>query len=214
MLYIHSSEIKCHGNLTSKNCVVDSRFTLKITDFGLPMFMSPQFENDEQIYKGLFNHSYFFFTKAGLFCINNILFSVQLWKAPELQFPIANANLSQLYIGTNKGDVYSFAIIVQEILYRRGVFFLNDEDLKATFNITRRDSNDLSEASTPTKDQPGNKLTYKQIYQTVKTGLRPSLDLETCSKEIIELLKRCWSDSPTERPEFSIINELMRKITK
>ena len=34
MLFIHSSEIKCHGNLTSANCVVDSRFTLKISDFG------------------------------------------------------------------------------------------------------------------------------------------------------------------------------------
>ncbi len=52
MIYIHSSEIKCHGNLTSANCVVDSRFTLKITDFGLSAFQAPQFDHDEQIYKG------------------------------------------------------------------------------------------------------------------------------------------------------------------
>ena len=35
MAFIHSSEIKVHGNLKSSNCVVDSRFVLKVTDFGL-----------------------------------------------------------------------------------------------------------------------------------------------------------------------------------
>ena len=35
MAYLHSSDIRSHGNLKSSNCVVDSRFVLKITDFGL-----------------------------------------------------------------------------------------------------------------------------------------------------------------------------------
>jgi serine/threonine protein kinase len=35
MCYLHSTEIHSHGNLKSSNCVVDSRFVLKITDFGL-----------------------------------------------------------------------------------------------------------------------------------------------------------------------------------
>lgn len=35
MIYLHNSEIKSHGSLTSSNCVVDSRLTVKITDFGL-----------------------------------------------------------------------------------------------------------------------------------------------------------------------------------
>ena len=35
MAFIHSSELKVHGNLKSSNCVVDSRFVLKVTDFGL-----------------------------------------------------------------------------------------------------------------------------------------------------------------------------------
>lgn len=35
MDFIHSSDVRAHGNLKSSNCVVDSRFVLKITDFGL-----------------------------------------------------------------------------------------------------------------------------------------------------------------------------------
>lgn len=35
MHYLHNSDIRSHGSLKSSNCVVDSRFVLKITDFGL-----------------------------------------------------------------------------------------------------------------------------------------------------------------------------------
>ncbi|RXG71815.1 Receptor-type guanylate cyclase gcy-28 [Armadillidium vulgare] len=35
MAFLNSSEIRYHGNLKSTNCVVDSRFVLKLTDFGL-----------------------------------------------------------------------------------------------------------------------------------------------------------------------------------
>ena len=39
MIYLHNCEIKSHGKLRSSNCVVDSRWVLKITDFGLHEFM-------------------------------------------------------------------------------------------------------------------------------------------------------------------------------
>jgi len=35
MTYLHNSDIKSHGRLKSSNCVVDNRFVLKITDFGI-----------------------------------------------------------------------------------------------------------------------------------------------------------------------------------
>lgn len=38
MLFLHHSVIAYHGNLKSSNCVVDSRFVLKITDYGLESF--------------------------------------------------------------------------------------------------------------------------------------------------------------------------------
>lgn len=44
MSFLHSTEILSHGNLKSSNCVVDSRFVLKITDFGLHELRMPSGE--------------------------------------------------------------------------------------------------------------------------------------------------------------------------
>lgn len=38
MQFLHNGVIVSHGNLKSSNCVVDSRFVLKITDYGLESF--------------------------------------------------------------------------------------------------------------------------------------------------------------------------------
>uniref|UniRef100_A0A3Q3K720 Guanylate cyclase n=1 Tax=Monopterus albus TaxID=43700 RepID=A0A3Q3K720_MONAL len=101
MNYLHNSYIGCHGNLKSSNCVVDSRFVLKITDYGLASFRSSG-ENDD----------------------SHALYAKKLWTAPELL--IYDHHPPQ---GTPKGDVYSFGIILQEIALRNGPFYVEGMDL-------------------------------------------------------------------------------------
>ena len=50
MIFLHASEIKSHGKLKSSNCVVDSRWVVKITDFGLQEFMEGETDQTEGEY--------------------------------------------------------------------------------------------------------------------------------------------------------------------
>ncbi|XP_068903394.1 retinal guanylyl cyclase 2 isoform X4 [Tenebrio molitor] len=42
MKYLHSTPIRVHGYLTSRNCVIDARWVLKVADYGLPAFYEAQ----------------------------------------------------------------------------------------------------------------------------------------------------------------------------
>lgn len=50
----------------------------------------------------------------------------------------------------------------------------------------------------------------------MKSGslLRPTIELGECTSEIEQLMKRCWLEDPTERPDFADIRQIMRRINK
>jgi class 3 adenylate cyclase/ABC-type branched-subunit amino acid transport system substrate-binding protein len=103
--HLHHSELKFHGNLKSSNCLVTTRWVLKITDFGLHNFRAkaasmPVREN--------MRHTHY---------------RNQLWKAPEL---LRDPNM----IGNQKTDVYAFGIILHEILGRCGPFGIDTTSMK------------------------------------------------------------------------------------
>ncbi|XP_008287267.1 atrial natriuretic peptide receptor 2 [Stegastes partitus] len=158
---LHNSYFGCHGNLKSSNCVVDSRFVLKITDYGLASFRS-SCENDD----------------------SHALYAKKLWTAPELL--IYDRHPPQ---GTQKGDVYSFGIILQEIGLRNGPFYVEGMDLSP-----------------------------KEIVQKVRNGqkpyFRPTTDNRCHSEELTILMEGCWAEDPAERPDFGHIKIYMAKLNK
>ncbi|XP_061753631.1 retinal guanylyl cyclase 1 [Nerophis ophidion] len=97
MKYLHNRGI-VHGRLKSRNCVVDGRFVLKVTDYGFNEVLSAQnVIIDEEKPEDLF------------------------WTAPEL---LRNPSLRRK--GTFHGDVYSFSIIAQEVISRSAPFCMMD----------------------------------------------------------------------------------------
>uniref|UniRef100_A0A663DYT3 Guanylate cyclase n=1 Tax=Aquila chrysaetos chrysaetos TaxID=223781 RepID=A0A663DYT3_AQUCH len=161
MQFLHNGVIVSHGNLKSSNCVVDSRFVLKITDYGLASFrVAPDSED------------------------SHALFAKKLWTAPELlrmESPPAR--------GTQKGDVYSFGIIVQEVALRNGVFYVEGLDLSP-----------------------------KEIIERVKSGerpsFRPSANVGCHMEELGQLMQHCWAEDVLERPDFNQIKVQLRKFNR
>ncbi|XP_052756283.1 atrial natriuretic peptide receptor 1 isoform X4 [Galleria mellonella] len=161
MHYLHGTDIRSHGALKSSNCVVDSRFVLKITDFGLHALRSC--EKDSRA------HSYW--TRL-------------LWTSPEL-LRMSDPPPE----GTQKGDVYSFGIIMHEIVNRQGVFWLG----------------------------PGIEMSPKEIVDTViGSGIRPNVtNLRSCeADDAAELMRKCWAEDPAERPDFAHLKIAIRRLNK
>ncbi|TMS22144.1 Heat-stable enterotoxin receptor [Larimichthys crocea] len=100
-----------------------------------------------------------------------------LWIAPE---HLRKQGTSQ------KGDVYSFAIIAQEIVLRKCTFY--------TECCSDRE---------------------EKMSRVIMSYFRPDLDCDTASEkelEVYTLIKSCWDEDPEKRPDFKKIENCLGKI--
>merc|ERR1719150_276008 len=99
MIYLHNSDLGMHGNLRSSNCVITSRWTLQVTDFGIHEL---RFASEN--------------SPAG--CENPNNFKL-LWKAPEQLRDLRDGGTGR---GSKKADIYAMGIIVFELFGRQGPY--------------------------------------------------------------------------------------------
>ena len=114
--------------MSSSNCVVNQRWICRITDYGLHYIRSLSDSDDETVSDP----------------------SKLLWTAPEHL-------RDSLYPGTQPGDVYSFAIIAQEVLLRAEPY---------SYNSPRLDPSNLIKEL----KQPAGPVTRPAIPQGMFTG--------------------------------------------
>ncbi|XP_050352312.1 atrial natriuretic peptide receptor 1 [Nymphalis io] len=159
MCYLHSG-LGAHGKLRSSNCLIDGRFVLKISDYGLNTLCTPTdlIKDDAYYYK-------------------------LLWTAPEL---VAGSVYPGI-VASQKGDVYSFGIILEEIVLRAGPFH-HYTDAMTNKEIVSRVS---AHESPP----------FRPAVVVGEVGSAGG-----AAAELLELAARCWADGPDDRPSFDTIN--------
>ncbi len=161
MNFLHQSAIDFHGTLSSFKCVIDSKWTCKIYGFGLQMVRS-------SIKKTSATH--------------------MLWMAPEALHETQDT-ISKNSVGLKERDVYSFGIIVQEIVLQCPPYGLNDTSLDTS-----------------------------QIVQNVRQGcspvFRPVVPIDSAPQLWIELMQKCWQEAPSDRPSFAHILSLVRAMNQ
>ncbi|KAM4627243.1 retinal guanylyl cyclase 2 [Polymixia lowei] len=157
MKYLHHREFP-HGRLKSRNCVVDGRFVLKITDYGFNELLESQKAPKEEL------------PPEDLF-----------WTAPEF---LRDPEISRK--GTNKGDVYSFAIILQEVVVRGPPYCM--------------------------LGLPPEEIIRK--VKKPPPMCRPTVAPDQAPLECIQLMKQCWSEQPDRRPAFDEIFDQFKLINK
>ncbi|XP_049772085.1 retinal guanylyl cyclase 2 [Schistocerca cancellata] len=156
MRYLHTTPVRVHGYLTSRNCVIDARWVLKVTDYGLPAFYEAQ--NIPPPCKSARD---------------------LLWTAPEL---LRNPALRKQ--GSQPGDVYSFGIVMQEVVVRGEPFCmlaLSPEEI-------------LEKVKRP------------------PPLIRPSVSKGAAPPEAINIMRQCWAEQPDMRPDFGAVHDLFKKL--
>ncbi|XP_055590315.1 receptor-type guanylate cyclase Gyc76C-like [Uranotaenia lowii] len=164
MIYIHSSALNYHGNLKSSNCVVTSRWMLQVTDFGLHDLRHCA-ENES-----IGEHQHY----RNLF-----------WKAPEfLRKP-------SIY-GSQKGDVYAFAIILFEIIGRRGPFGYGDLEPIRIVELVKAENG------------PG--------QEPFRPDIESVIEDEDIPDYVINCIRDCWDENPEQRPDFPTIRNRLKRM--
>ncbi|CAH0600120.1 unnamed protein product [Chrysodeixis includens] len=156
MRYLHASPLRVHGRLSSRNCVVDSRWVLRVTDYGLPaLFHAQGLPHPHRAARDL------------------------LWTAPELLREACAGGR-----GSQPGDVFSFAIIMQEVIVRGEPYCML--------------------ALTP--DEIVEKVSRPPPL------IRPSVSMGAAPPDAVSVMRQCWSEAPDLRPDFHRLHDIFRHL--
>ncbi|XP_077490503.1 receptor-type guanylate cyclase Gyc76C-like isoform X2 [Amblyomma americanum] len=162
--YLHESDLRVHGNLKSTNVLVTNLWVLRLTNFGLMELRSANaasraHKDDKDVYR---------------------MYRSQLWRSPEVL-----RNPAQYPRGSQKDDIYAFAIILHEIIARQGPWGSTGQEPKAIVD---------------------------KVKAGMDPPFRPPVSDLQCQDYVLNVITDCWAEKPDARPELSQVQERLKKM--
>ena len=205
MTYLANSEIGSHGRLKSSNCLVDNRWCVKISDFGLKNFKADQYgirvfapENGVGVElpdaKEIEGCDYY-----------NLL-----WTAPEI-IATGVSHLNHVAYGSSAGDIYSFSIIMVEMCTRQHPYHelshLRSDELVQMIGRLIENCNSA-------------KLVESRDIEDIPIFvIRPQINEDDLpdnveqAEGLLTLIETCWNHDPLCRPDFATCGKCLNRIS-
>ncbi|KAL3108346.1 hypothetical protein niasHT_014495 [Heterodera trifolii] len=208
--FLHNSPLQFHGRLKSSACLINERWQVKISYFGLRWLKSPQKMQAKDL----------------------------LWLSPEQLRKATDGAEINVAVGSKQSDIYTMALIFTEV-HKMDINSLSkfaiclpfpmvnmapcweegrdsEEDFGATCDLEemgRSRSTATRRAAGATRGRNADEIAY-----LVKRGglvplrpiLRPALD--NLHPELIHLIRDCWTEAPNERPTIEKVRQRLRQM--
>jgi len=202
--YLHHSDLQFHGNLKSTNCLLDSRFVLRLSGFGpkylLKKSRTPFRKDAAELTANASKRSSRYFPSRASVEIVDFDYSKMLWTAPELLWKQRNGDYKG-YIGAASSDIYSLGIIMQEILLRKGTFapleygLLMDAE-EIVISLSKEKGMLLLDPFT---------MPLRPWIEADEISVGEGDKLEAVHPSMVLLVKSCWYHDEAHRPDVSTI---------
>ncbi|KAI1711409.1 adenylate and guanylate cyclase catalytic domain-containing protein [Ditylenchus destructor] len=191
--YLHLSPVGYHGSLTPWACVIDRNWSVRLTDYGLASPLE-RWEKDGAI------------TTIALTSDEDKSQATQrtsvLYQAPEL-LKNREANrrrrmdqkwVSQTQSRRQAGDVYSFGMVMYEILFRELPFGVDQETILIQQNDPNQKDKELSQKNLATA--------ISDVPCEGSRQIKPRVLNQKIHPDLEALLIDCWSENPEIRPSI------------
>ncbi|KAL3095079.1 hypothetical protein niasHT_022788 [Heterodera trifolii] len=203
--FLHNSPLQFHGQLKSSACLINDRWQVKISNFGLRWMKSTQKTQIKDL----------------------------LWMAPEQLRKMGDNN--DLVDGTRQSDIYSLALVLTEMVNMAPCWQINDDDDEADSDDSedgqavqqenaatsrRRRRTTMAQQRGEQRRSTGRQRQQNadEIVYLVKRGglipLRPMIkpSLDNLNPDLIHLIRDCWVELPGERPTIEKVRQKLRQM--
>ncbi|KAL3074586.1 hypothetical protein niasHT_034923 [Heterodera trifolii] len=209
--FLHNSPLQFHGRLKSSVCLINDRWQVKISYFGLRWLKNTQKIQTKNL----------------------------LWLAPE-QLRKMGDN-TDLIDATKQSDIYSLALIFTEMVNMAPCWETNNGDDEADSDESAADDQAVQQGNAMSRRRTTTTMAQhrserralgeeqqrrtgkrrqnsEEIVYLVKRGglvpLRPTIRpaLDNLNPELIHLIRDCWVESPGERPTIEKVRQKLRQM--